>query len=187
MFPTVAGLPAHPLIVHLTVVLVPLAALGALIVALRPRARARFGTAALGGVVAAVIVAAVAEESGQALAAQLPASPQINAHAALGESLPPLLALTALLLGGLLLVDRAARRRASAPSRPTDAPGSSKMPGAARADAARRTATGPAAVVLAVVLALTSVAGLVQVVRAGDAGARATWGGVAASQSPAEQ
>lgn len=43
MFETFDGLPAHPLVVHLPVVLVPLAALAVLALALRPRLLRTFG------------------------------------------------------------------------------------------------------------------------------------------------
>ena len=43
MFDTLGGLPAHPLFVHLPVALVPLAAIGAVCMAVRPQWRQRFG------------------------------------------------------------------------------------------------------------------------------------------------
>lgn len=49
----ILGLPLHPLVVHAAVVLVPLAALGTLVIALSARARKRYGSlVALGSVVA---------------------------------------------------------------------------------------------------------------------------------------
>jgi uncharacterized membrane protein len=184
MFPSIAGLPAHPLIVHLTVVLVPLAALSALAVVVRPRLRARFGPLALAVVAAGLVVAVLAEESGQTLADQLPPSAQITAHAELGESLPALLAVTGLLLGGLLFADRRARRAAAA-SLEAPATDRTRRPRQPQGEFPRRTASGPLAVVLAVAVGVAALAGLVQVVRIGDTGARATWGDVSASAAPA--
>ena len=71
MFEQIGGLPLHPLVVHAVVVLVPLATVGALVVAARP-AWAR----PLGPVVAAVALAAagsafVAHQAGEALYAAL--------------------------------------------------------------------------------------------------------------------
>ena len=40
----IGGLPLHPLIVHATVVFVPLSVLGALVVVLFPAARRRYGS-----------------------------------------------------------------------------------------------------------------------------------------------
>lgn len=56
MFDTLNGLPAHPLVVHAVVVLFPLAILGTLLIAIRPRWRVRYGPL----VVAATSVASVA-------------------------------------------------------------------------------------------------------------------------------
>lgn len=41
--PTILGLPIHPLVVHAVVVLLPLAALSGVLVAVRPRLRAKYG------------------------------------------------------------------------------------------------------------------------------------------------
>lgn len=63
----VDGLPLHPLVVHVVVVLVPLSAVGALLVAARPRwARAHARSVAVLAVVAAV-AAVVAQQAGEAL------------------------------------------------------------------------------------------------------------------------
>lgn len=40
---TLFGLPLHPLVVHAAVVLLPLAALGAIVIAVSERARKRYG------------------------------------------------------------------------------------------------------------------------------------------------
>ncbi len=63
---TFFGLPLHPLVVHAAVVLVPLAALGTILIAVSARARKRYGALViLGGVVAlgAVIGARVTGEA----------------------------------------------------------------------------------------------------------------------------
>lgn len=91
---TVFGLPVHALVVHAAVVLVPLAALGAILMALRPSFSRRFGTLV---VIAAAVAAAasfVAKESGEQLAARV-GNPE--EHADLGELMP-------LVAGGLFLV-----------------------------------------------------------------------------------
>lgn len=44
MFESLGGLPAHPLVVHLPVVLVPLATVGAVLMAVRPAWLLRYGT-----------------------------------------------------------------------------------------------------------------------------------------------
>jgi hypothetical protein len=65
---TVLGLPAHPLIIHAVVVLVPLAALCAVAVVLRPAWRRRFGWPVLALTVAAALSAPAAVLTGEQLA-----------------------------------------------------------------------------------------------------------------------
>ncbi len=86
IFDTISGLPLHPLVVHLAVVGLPVAALGVLAILVVPRWRRTFGwltMAALGG---GTVASFVAKESGEALAKRvgLPVD-----HAAWGDRLPP--------------------------------------------------------------------------------------------------
>jgi hypothetical protein len=67
LFSEFMGLPLHPLVVHTTVVLVPLLVLAGIAYAFVPRWRPRVGWLALALSVAAPIVAYVATQSGGAL------------------------------------------------------------------------------------------------------------------------
>jgi uncharacterized membrane protein len=67
MFDSLFGLPGHPLIVHGAVVLVPLAALGTIVMALWPAARNRMGWIVAGVGVVGFFFTYVAKESGEAL------------------------------------------------------------------------------------------------------------------------
>lgn len=149
----VNGLPAHPLLVHAVVVLLPLAAFCTILHALWPVARARLGIvptllAAGGTALVPVTVAA-----GQALAAQLggtAAIPLLRRHEQLGEQiLPWSVALTVVALGNWLW------RRYGDPLHP-------RLQWWLRA-------------VAPVVTVIVSVGVMVAVIRAGDAGAHATW------------
>lgn len=64
---TIAGLPLHPLVVHVAVVLLPLSALGLLIVLLLPRARRTYGWLPVLGLALSTVAAWVAKETGQNL------------------------------------------------------------------------------------------------------------------------
>jgi uncharacterized membrane protein len=81
------GIPVHPLVVHAAVVLVPLAAIGTLLIAFWPKARIRFGwlTAilSLGGVGATLL----ARESGEKLFESMgeEASPTLSSHMSWGN------------------------------------------------------------------------------------------------------
>jgi hypothetical protein len=160
---TVGGLPAHPLLVHAVVVLIPLTTLTAIAVAVRgPWRRGGSLLVALGAVVS-FVAAWLAMEAGEQLEAALSAgghlSPNFGNHDALGTytwyaTIPfaVLAVLTALL----------ARR-----SRPAPAHRSSG------------TAVATTSVGATVLAWLTVVAGIVAVAfcyLAGDSGSRAVWG-----------
>ncbi|NNG38642.1 hypothetical protein HJ588_05040 [Flexivirga sp. ID2601S] len=156
---TINGLPAHPLIVHATVVLVPLAALAVILHAVWPAARRRLGvlTPVLG--VVALILTWVTIGAGEALARDLgPAgtSPAVQRHEHFAEQLPPwAIALAVISVGEWLWF------RYDVPAR-----------------ISRHTARRGSDLAVRAVSCVVAVGMTVMLVRAGDAGARATWGGV---------
>lgn len=85
LFDTFQGLPVHALVVHAVVVLVPLTAIGAVIMALSPSFSRRFGTVVVVVAGLAAVASVVARQSGEQLAARV-GSPQ--PHAGLGAVLP---------------------------------------------------------------------------------------------------
>lgn len=83
------GLPLHVLLVHLVVVLVPATAFGVLLVAVWPEARRRLGiVVALMGLVVIGMVP-LTGAAGQWLKDRVFATPLIETHAAIGNSLWP--------------------------------------------------------------------------------------------------
>lgn len=84
---SVFGLPIHPLIVHATVVLVPLTALLVLGTALSPRLRAWAGPLPLLAAVVSVVLAPLSTSTGETLEDALGGSKAIDRHAELGEML----------------------------------------------------------------------------------------------------
>lgn len=84
-FDTVGGLPVHPLVVHVAVVLLPLSALGLIVLVIWRRRVATFGWLVLVGLFVGTGAAFVAKESGEQLARRvgLPAD-----HAEWGNRLP---------------------------------------------------------------------------------------------------
>ena len=64
---TLFGLPAHPLVIHAVVVLLPLAALGLVVVAAIPRARRHYAPVVLAGALVAMLSVLVATGSGEQL------------------------------------------------------------------------------------------------------------------------
>jgi uncharacterized membrane protein len=168
-----SGLPLHPLVVHLVVVLVPAAVLGALVVALWPAARLRWGwpVVALTAIAAASIP--LATSTGEGLEHNLPRTAAIATHAELGDQLLVFVAPLLIVVLGLVLVDR----RRHAPRR-ADGPGTVVAP---------QRSGGRARLAIVVLAALTIVlagASAVQVFRIGDSGARAVWGEVTFTPQP---
>lgn len=85
MFDTIDGLPVHVLVVHVAVVLIPLAAIGAILIALRPRAMRLFGVATVLGAAIGTVASFVARSSGESLSSRIGfPEPHVN----YGETFP---------------------------------------------------------------------------------------------------
>ena len=163
MFDKVGGIPAHPLLVHAAVVLIPLLIIGAILHAVWPRMRGRLGWLVALLAVAAPLAAFVAKLSGQELRDDLIAkgySPEILAmvdeHYGYGDlTLWYTLALGAVTLVHLYLAGQFA-------------------------PALRAPETLPAAVrwVLVAAIVVLGVIASYYVFKTGDTGAKAVWTGV---------
>ncbi|GDX31694.1 hypothetical protein LBMAG15_06280 [Actinomycetes bacterium] len=142
---TVFGLPVHALVVHSVVVLIPLSALGAILMACWPHFSRRFGPLVVLIALVSVGFALISKESGAYLAARV-GLPQV--HSELGSSMP----LIALAFFAVLLVfwlfDRGI-------------PGNRHRPIWVR--------------LLAVLLIALAVFATIWVIRVGHSGAEATW------------
>ena len=165
----VFGLPTHVLLVHAVVVLVPLAVLGSVTIAVWPAARRRYGWPAVAVTAAATVSVPLATEAGEALEHALPRSPEIAAHAHLGDELLPFVITLLLLTVALMVLDRA-RRTLRREVDPDSAPGT--VAGRPPPTAAVRVGTVVTVLLTVAVAAVCAV----QVVRIGDSGARAAWG-----------
>jgi hypothetical protein len=161
---SILGLPAHPLIVHAVVVLVPLAALlvGASAVSPRFRHWARHATPLVCLVGLAMVP--LASQTGEELERSVPHSALVEQHAELADSLLPLMiGVTAVALVQWWLHRRGVAAAAA------DADDSR------RGDVSRQRAVSVAVTVVAL---LVSVGTLVQVGRIGHSGAKAVWSDV---------
>ncbi|MGV9992277.1 DUF2231 domain-containing protein [Streptomyces sp. NPDC003374] len=150
------GLPAHVLLVHVVVVLVPLTALALVVGAVWPRAARRLGPLLPLLALVTLVSVPLTTEAGEWLERHVADGPLVRRHAELGDGmLPWALGLFVLAAGVWWLT-----RRASAPQR--------------EGRPAARTATvlRAAAAVLSVVVAAGAV---VDVYRIGDSGAKAAW------------
>ncbi|MFC4851906.1 DUF2231 domain-containing protein [Actinophytocola glycyrrhizae] len=166
----VGGLPLHPLVVHFVVVLLVIAPLGALLTALWPAVRRRFGWLAFAAAAVGTVLVPVAMSSGENLASRVGTNPLIQTH----EDLAGLmfwwsLGLT-VALGALMVVHTRAARKTT-----------TKVAAAEeQVDAGEQRNKTPALVmiVLAVLTVGVAVGTGIHVFRVGDAGSRAVWEGI---------
>lgn len=81
---TIAGLPAHPLLVHLAVVLIPLTGLLAVLTATWPAARRRLGVITPLVALVAVVVTPLTASAGESLEKQVPRTVLLHKHTEIG-------------------------------------------------------------------------------------------------------
>lgn len=158
------GLPAHPLIVHAVVVLVPLCSLGVALSALWPTARRHLAWVLLGLTIIAVAMVPLATGSGEVLEQMVNESGLVERHAQLGDDYLPYafaLVVGAVAVAGLQWIEGGGA-------------------GQGRSDVPRRRAPRWLVVVVAIVAVVSSMAATVQMVRVGHSGAAATWSDVSA-------
>ena len=150
------GLPAHPLLVHAAVVLVPLAAIGTVAIAVWGAARRRIGwiVVVLGFV--AFASALLAQASGEPLEEQVDESELAEEHGELGDTMPWFALPIPIFATGVMVLDR---KRAK-----DDAAG-----------IVHPAWMGPAVIVVSAAAVLSSVVGTVRVAQVGHSGAKATW------------
>ena len=173
MFDTIGGIPLHPLIVHAVVVLVPLASLLLLLAAVSPRIRHWAGILTPVTATLALIMTPLATQSGEALEKRVEASPTLEEHTELGDSLLYFVLVLAILAWALWFLDRRAQAAVGTVS---------------ETDGAHASATAPRAPLRPVVIVLSGITGLAttgQVVRIGHSGASASWSDVGARSVPA--
>lgn len=89
MFDTFFGLPLHPLVVHATEVIVPLAALLVVLTAAWPRFRRWAGYLTLAVTLIALILVPISKESGERLEERVAENALIETHADLADGLLP--------------------------------------------------------------------------------------------------
>lgn len=94
------GLPAHPLVVHAAVVLLPLAALATIITAALPRSRRHYALLAFAVALLSTVAVGLAQGSGESLEERVDETELVEQHAGQGEIvLPWAVALTVVAAG----------------------------------------------------------------------------------------
>ena len=151
MFDTIAGLPLHPLVVHATEVIVPVAAIVVTVAALWPRFRRRTGYLPLALALASLVLVPLSAQSGDALQERVGESSLIETHSNLAEGLLPWV-FSLVVVAAVLLWWNRNERKAATPRAP------------------RWVALG-----LAVAAVLATTGTTVQAIRVGHSGATAVW------------
>ena len=159
------GVPAHPLIVHAVVVLVPLAALGAIAVVVSPWVRSHIAWLVAAVAVGNVLLVPLATGSGESLEERVHETALVEAHTEMGEQLMPWVIALAVGIVVFLVLTRMASLRATEASTPVWA--------------ATWVSIGVAAVTV-----IAASGALVQVVRIGHSGAKASWSDVKTVDQP---
>lgn len=162
---TLNGLPAHVLLVHAVVVLLPLAALLLVLTAVWPAARHKLAgaNAILSAVV--VVLVPITTEAGEWLERRVDPTPQVHTHAELGDT-----AVFVALPIAVLAIALWWRHREDLRARSADADASPRRAFLAPASTAATT-------VIAVLAVVAAGAAVYDVYRIGDSGAQASWQG----------
>ncbi len=164
------GLPTHVLLVHFVVVLAPLTALALVAGAVWPGVARRLGVVLPLLALVTLAFVPLTTHAGEWLRNRLPATPLVAHHASLGDGLLPWVIALVVMSAAVWWLTRYGPAAASA-RRGTQGTGPvwARRPRALRA-------------VIAVLAVVAAVGAVVNVYRAGDSGAKATWQG-AISQS----
>jgi hypothetical protein len=172
------------------VVLVPLAALLLVASAWWPAARRKLGILPPLVALIALVLVPVTTHAGEWLRDRVPATPLIDRHAELGDSLLPwavAMFVVAVLLWYVHLGARLPGRLGSGARRLQAAPDGPAASSAVAAQQATLTVAPPRANVLTLIAAVLATAlavgSVVQVVRIGESGSKAVWQGNVSSQS----
>lgn len=166
---TLNGLPAHALLVHAVVVLVPVTAVLVVWASLRPRSGRWLWASAAAFAAVTLVLVPVTTEAGEWLEHHVPRGDLVSQHTRLGDTLLPWTA-------GLLLIAAAVAIRALLTTRRFSGPDG---PGTASATLSRRTPIGgrAATAVLATLAIVVGAGAVTDTYLIGESGARAAWTG----------
>lgn len=115
------GLPAHPLVVHAAVVLLPLAAVGTLMCAAVPRLRRPYAPVVFVVALLAAVAVGLAQGSGESLEERVDETALVEEHTEEGETVLPWAIAVAVAAGVVAAAPVLMRRRPALPARPVTA------------------------------------------------------------------
>ncbi|QYN19258.1 DUF2231 domain-containing protein [Amycolatopsis sp. DSM 110486] len=167
---TLNGLPAHVLLVHAIVVLLPLAALLLVLCALWPAARRKLAGPNAVLAVLVLILVPITTDAGEWLERRVPTTPLVRAHTELGDTA----AYAAIAVAALALVIWWRHRESTYP----EDNGPKRV---LRLPVPRRTFLAPRSTPVTAVIAVAAIliagAAAYDIYRIGDSGAQASWQG----------
>lgn len=176
---TLDGLPAHILLVHAVVVLIPLSALLLILIAVWPGARARLVWPTTIVTLVALISVPLTTDAGEWLERRVAPSALVHTHTELGDTMLPWaigLALVALVvLARHLVADRAVPRHGG--------PGAAALAELRPRGSTREPGGTVVTVVVAVLAVVIGIGSIVTVYRIGESGAAAAWTGQFSQQA----
>lgn len=167
------GLPTHVLLQHVVVVLLPIAAVSAILVALWAWYRHHLGVVTVLGTLLVTLFVPLTTQSGESLEGRLPRSPVIEAHAAAGDRVLWVAAAFGLSLFAVVALDLRGRIATTERLAPAESWVSRRVPSNWRTSAPTWTST--AFWVARVALVIVAVGVVVVIVQAGHSGANAVW------------
>ncbi|MGE0730842.1 MAG: DUF2231 domain-containing protein [Acidimicrobiia bacterium] len=158
----IAGIPAHPLLVHIPVVLIPLASIALVLIAVSSSAHLRLRWYVLGLTFVATLGTLLAAGSGEELEHNVERSAVLREHTELGDQMRPIALLLLLAVIGLIAVTHFTTRRS------TDA-------SVGAAVSSQRSMSSVLRAVLIVGAVALATLNTVWIIRTGHEGAKATW------------
>lgn len=176
---TVFDLPAHPLMVHAVVVLLPLASVCAVGLAVNARWRRKFGWPVLGLTALAVAAVPVAGFTGAQLRERLALenNPTVTAHVNLAVTLLPVALGFGVVVVVLMVAGRLADRERAAEQNAAPGQGAAGQDGELDAVVVPKT-WRRISVLASTLVVIAAVASTTLVIMAGHSGSTAVWGGV---------
>lgn len=170
MLDTIFGLPIHPLVVHATVVMVPLATLSVLLAGVWPRFRRWAGWLPLGLALIALFLVPLSTQSGESLQRRVGRTDLVKQHVQMADGLLPWVAGLVVAAALTTVLWRRSRRPAASVD------GAERMVEPSGRPSGVVAATSRSLILVAGALAVVAAAGsTVQVVRIGHSGAEAAW------------
>ena len=173
---TINGLPAHILLVHAVIALMPLAALLLMLTTWWPAARRRLPLFAVVTAGLALLSVPLTTDAGDWLEHHLPRTPELRIHAELGDYVLPW-AIALFVIAAVVAAREFLRDRRSNTALDISASGGAQGAHTGPATGSDELGGRPLTIALAILALIVAAGSTATVYRVGDSGARAAWSG----------